>query len=399
MKKNFVALDTLRTILAVGVALGHYFYWNNTPTLFPQSFFLAVDFFFVLSGFVITQSVLADKAGDTDQFIRKFFLRRIFRLWPLYSVLFIAASSVLIFEFGRDVDPVYYFITSFFLLQSIGFDAGAKHIFQATTIGIAWSISVEFWVGLIYFPIIFSCRRRLTLVAMSCGVIAIFALLILVNFSPLALNVNLQRVGVIFTLGSVRGVLGFALGTLAFLFYKNIEKYRISAKTATFIEIFLIGVLCSLYARNGYNHQNDYVAPMIFAASIVTVAVGVGALSRFLSASIFHAFRPLSYSIYLIHPFYIYAWGFFRIPYNHELALLYIFLVVSSAVILYAVVEKPSIALGKRVVSHLRDRDQLFQPTSLSINSQIFAASLTQEVDDTAANPPSTSCSLNDLEA
>lgn len=353
MRKQFAALDTLRTILAVGVALGHYFYWNNTPTPFPQSFFLAVDFFFVLSGFVLTQSILNESSPDGESFVKKFFLRRVFRLWPLYTVVFAVETILLILDFGRDLDPAYYFLTSFLLLQSIGFDAGARQIFQATTIGIAWSISVEFWLGIVYFPAIFALRQKPNLIALSCGIAAIFALLLLINFSPLALNVNLQRVGVIFTLGSVRGLLGFALGTLAFIFYRAIDGAAINKAPATLLEIVLISSLYFLYGRNGYNHQNDYVAPIIFAIVILVVALGNGAVSKFLSMSTFRLFRPLSYAIYLVHPFFIYAWSKLGIPYGHKFSLIYIVIVVLAATILQKYIERPGIIWGKRVASHI----------------------------------------------
>lgn len=87
--ERFVTLDGLRGIAALAVITDHVY----SPTLndLLASRYLAVDFFFVLSGFVIAH-VYAERLASGLSFT-KFMRARIIRLYPLYFVgLFLGAS-------------------------------------------------------------------------------------------------------------------------------------------------------------------------------------------------------------------------------------------------------------------------------------------------------------------
>lgn len=76
-------LDALRGLAAVGVVLHHEAPLYHSPGLFPRAY-LAVDFFFMLSGFVLTlafEPKLRAGMGAGD-----FMLRRVARLWPVLAV-------------------------------------------------------------------------------------------------------------------------------------------------------------------------------------------------------------------------------------------------------------------------------------------------------------------------
>jgi peptidoglycan/LPS O-acetylase OafA/YrhL len=47
----------------------------------------AVDFFFTLSGFLITYLLIQEKEATGTICLKKFYLRRVFRIWPLYFIL------------------------------------------------------------------------------------------------------------------------------------------------------------------------------------------------------------------------------------------------------------------------------------------------------------------------
>ncbi len=56
---------------------------------------MGVVFFFVLSGFLITYLLLAEKAQFGDISIRKFYFRRLLRIWPLYLLVVIIGFFIL----------------------------------------------------------------------------------------------------------------------------------------------------------------------------------------------------------------------------------------------------------------------------------------------------------------
>ncbi|HEY8254564.1 MAG TPA: acyltransferase family protein, partial [Rhizomicrobium sp.] len=78
--KHFEILDGLRGVAAIAVLVGHASILFLQSTWVPRKL-LAVQFFFMLSGFVITHAYEGKlRAGMTW---REFMLRRIIRLYPL----------------------------------------------------------------------------------------------------------------------------------------------------------------------------------------------------------------------------------------------------------------------------------------------------------------------------
>ena len=100
--RHLPALDGVRGFAVLGVACSHIF--PGTPHSALQSLVHAafsfgsrgVDLFFVLSGFLIT-GILYDSLPDPG-FFRKFYARRILRIFPLYyGVLAAYALAALFF--------------------------------------------------------------------------------------------------------------------------------------------------------------------------------------------------------------------------------------------------------------------------------------------------------------
>src|SRR5262249_28829215 len=85
---RYIALDGWRGICAIGVALHHFpqiFLFSNAPLF--RSGWLFVDFFFVLSGFVITHAY-GGKLRSASSTL-EFMTRRFFRLYPLHLFILI----------------------------------------------------------------------------------------------------------------------------------------------------------------------------------------------------------------------------------------------------------------------------------------------------------------------
>ena len=97
--KVFVALDGMRGVAAVMVAIRHApFLWliPGTPESFMKNSYLAVDLFFVLSGFVLEYAYGQRlRAGMS---VRKFMSARFQRLYPLYVLAFLLALPNLAFK-------------------------------------------------------------------------------------------------------------------------------------------------------------------------------------------------------------------------------------------------------------------------------------------------------------
>ena len=57
--------------------------------------YVGVIFFFVLSGFLITYLLLEEKRVSATVAVKKFYMRRILRIWPLYYFLVVLGFVVL----------------------------------------------------------------------------------------------------------------------------------------------------------------------------------------------------------------------------------------------------------------------------------------------------------------
>ena len=109
---------------------------------------LGVNFFFVLSGFLITFLLIREKEDTQTISLKSFYARRILRIWPLYFlVLFIGLKIVPLFTtalpagfpvltYTHVLDPNYYifFFGNFDYL---------KNGISNAIVGILWSVSVE----------------------------------------------------------------------------------------------------------------------------------------------------------------------------------------------------------------------------------------------------------------
>jgi peptidoglycan/LPS O-acetylase OafA/YrhL len=108
----FKGLDGLRAIGALSVVFGHIELLKSdfsVPNLLHLPFYkytsghLGVILFFVLSGFLITYLLLEEKEKFKTISIKRFYFRRILRIWPIYYLILI----LLIFVFPNIIQLPY----------------------------------------------------------------------------------------------------------------------------------------------------------------------------------------------------------------------------------------------------------------------------------------------------
>jgi peptidoglycan/LPS O-acetylase OafA/YrhL len=166
-KIYFENLDGLRFLCFLLVFIYHTF--HNQAELFESSQVfhflkkdifgngnLGVNFFFVLSGFLITFLLMEEKKMNSTINIRNFYIRRILRIWPLYFIcvafgFFVYQHLVTLVgqDFTRKANIYYYllFISNFDFIQS-----GAPN---ASMLGVLWSVAIEEQFYLVW-PLILS---------------------------------------------------------------------------------------------------------------------------------------------------------------------------------------------------------------------------------------------------
>jgi peptidoglycan/LPS O-acetylase OafA/YrhL len=287
---RFVVLDSLRGVCALMVALFHF----NAYSIFKQvAFFrnayLFVDFFFVLSGFVIAanyQSRLASGFG-----IQKFMLLRFGRLYPLYFAVlicfFIAEAA-----FGGPFN---------FAPPQKSFDTALANIFLVQIFGIfsfdtwnwpGWSIAAEFWTCVLYAVIVTVWPQRLMAILVALSLISLYFIL---SQSTTGINVT-------YNFGMMRSVIGFSTGVVLFAIWEKTHSYQLDERLAFVMEVLCVCfviIFVSAVAQTNFS----LFAPFVFAVVVYVFAKERGPISSLLKHQIFVALGLLSYSTYLVHLF------------------------------------------------------------------------------------------------
>ena len=303
---RFVALDSWRGIAALMVAAYHFeatWHFHGAPML--ANSYLFVDFFFVLSGFVIAHAYGAKVNSKSD--LAAFAVRRFGRLWPLAAAVlsaFVAvevAKLVLVKVFGISTGAVPFDPEGYTPLRTL-----ASHLLLTTSLGIDqkltwngpdWSISAEFWTYLVFGSVaLFGGRWRLA----GFAAVGLIAAALLVTQSSHGMDATYE-------LGFVRCLYGFMIGQLVYALrhltvplISRGERDRVL--TATVLEIAAVGVVI-LYLSFATRGPVSYLAPFVFAIAVFIFSYEQGAVSRILTARPLRALGDWSYSIYMIHAF------------------------------------------------------------------------------------------------
>lgn len=137
-RARFGSLDGLR-FLCIAAVLWHHSPIGGPLPLLAQRGFLGVDFFFVLSGFLITTLLLREESRNGRQAgsfsLRQFYVRRALRILPPYLLVVGIAAGVYILVKGQ---TEYLVLLPFYLLFMANFLKDDIPLLSPT-----WSLSVE----------------------------------------------------------------------------------------------------------------------------------------------------------------------------------------------------------------------------------------------------------------
>jgi peptidoglycan/LPS O-acetylase OafA/YrhL len=297
---RFQALDGWRGLSAILVALFHIPVLTSFAALpFFRHSFLFVDFFFVLSGFVITFAY-DDRVTERSGFFG-FVIRRFGRLWPLHVFMLCAMIGLELVKLhlvqtygGGDQAPftgrhsVPLIFSNLALVQA----ARPEPLLSWNTP--SWSISTEFWAYLL-FALLRNAFGRYDKIV-SAAIVLVSGVLIY-GFSGRGMDV-------VAWLGFFRCLCGFFTGHLLFRLHQSAplgewRPFR-SGWIATAVEAAAILAVVLFVSAAG---RTDYgiLAPLLFAAVIYVFASEAGVLSSLLRSPPFEILGRLSYSIYMLH--------------------------------------------------------------------------------------------------
>jgi peptidoglycan/LPS O-acetylase OafA/YrhL len=152
---RFVTLDGLRGVAALIVVWFHMALRHWAPV--PAYGHLAVDLFFLLSGFVL--ALANDPRFALGLTLREFLLKRVIRLYPVYLVGFALGALALLVSMPQSLwarYPVGALIANAVLLPYPGGHAKIAPLFVMD--GPAWSLCLEFYVANLLYAV---CWKQL----------------------------------------------------------------------------------------------------------------------------------------------------------------------------------------------------------------------------------------------
>ena len=294
---RFSALDSFRGICALLVALfhlsaaSHFFYLP-----FVRNAAIFVDFFFVLSGFVLAHAY--SHKIQTAEDLKIFLIRRVGRLWPLHIfmlVLFILLETAkwgLItathiqageapFTGSASIPAIF---TNILLIHSLGFHG------VETWNGPSWSISTELWVNVIFGLVLLTHSKHSILITIAIMIVSVGALLIF----------NKGSLGATYDYGIYRCLYGFFSGVIVHRLY---ERFRTTIMPLPHAVEFTVLTAALVYTSLVHLLPTAMLTPIVFGVVIFIFSREEGAVSKIIKSTAFQYLALRSYSIYLVHSF------------------------------------------------------------------------------------------------
>jgi peptidoglycan/LPS O-acetylase OafA/YrhL len=255
-----------------------------------HNFNIGVNIFFLLSGFLITYLLLKEKERNGTIDLKRFYIRRILRIWPLY--FFLIAITPFLIHFLHESQPDYLstvlFYNNFHTIQTHSWAYPFSHF---------WSICIEEHFYLIWpLVILFIGKRKL---------ISTFVLLILLSISfrlyTCYTNPDAWYTLYLHTLSRIDVLIIGAIG--AFYYNEHPFEFRLDKVTRIALYILFIVVMC-IEKINGWD--STFLAafkPYFYVGLIAILLLDYNFNPTFphilKTNSIFHYFGKISYGIYL----------------------------------------------------------------------------------------------------
>lgn len=338
--RHLDALTGIRGIAAWAVVLYHI--RLSLLGIFPEPLvaalgkgYLAVDLFFMLSGFVIWYNYAARIVAGGREAASTFLWRRIARVWPLHGAIlavFVAFAAILAVS-GRDASgyPVGELPLHVLLLQNWGFTPRLSWNHPA------WSISTEMAAYLLFPALVLVWRwERLSsaqLLLLAAGIAAAL-------HAGFAMRGYAGLGGDITHLGLLRCLAEYTMGCLLCQLWQRWRDLRPVGPLAAAAGLAILAA-----ALLGDLPETAFV-PAAFFAGLLSLAVARGPIARLCSSRALVYLGEVSYSTYLAHFLLFILYKIAFVGPSLQLGWLgvcgFLGLVLAASVVLYHGLEKPA---------------------------------------------------------
>jgi len=296
-KHSFHLLDALRGMAAILVVTFHAPAQMQYLLNFPNSF-LAVDFFFCLSGFVIAFSY-ENRLGRLLT-LRDFIIIRVIRLYPIYLLSILIATvralsgSHLIHHLHPLSSVVALAAMSLLLIPNLFQQAPDAQLFPLNTP--AWSLFLELVANVAYGCIFLwrSARVGLPLVCM-----ASFGVLTFLAFNGSTLDNGTKGDGLAF--GFARVGFSFTAGILLFRIFNRSAHRLTGYQSLLGVAVTISLLLAALMVSGSWSRSSLFQLFVITVLFPSLVYLGASCIVPHRTADLCAFLGDMSYPLYILH--------------------------------------------------------------------------------------------------
>ena len=284
-------------------------------SLLITKLYLMVDFFFVLSGFVMCHVYGKWFSNSVDGFsFKKFTIARFARVYPLhfFTLFYLVALRVwFVTAGGKDADP--------FNLASFTWSSIPTNLLLIQSMNVhnwftwnnaAWSISTEWWMYML-FPFLvapfmcLSAAARWVVVA-ACLAGYVFIMLVIQNYVTVPESLSFIKpqptINVAYQYGFLRCLFGFVIGMMVYLGYKEEWAKKFLASGTTLILATAGFAICLHFA------VPDVLSVSFYPFILLSAAYGSQKIDAFFGNKVMQRLGDWSFSIYLVHQPIVYTY-------------------------------------------------------------------------------------------
>ena len=309
---------------------------------------IAVDFFFILSGFIITHRYLESLGSPSWDRTKHFWVLRFARIWPVHAVVVIAfvvyhRVSLHFLGYGLSADNAGFVNTVANLLMLHQFP-GSTPINPP-----AWSLAPEFGAYLAFPVLVIGLARlRSPRVALAAAAVLLVAAALIVD-NLVARDVSGSRV---YQVAWSRIAFGFMAGCLLNVGWRCLPRGRRSPHWDVAIVAAVAGILVLAWweARSGPIALPMEAYPLL-GLLVLACGASTGPVAGFLGSPVVEWAGRVSYSVYVTH-FLVIALAYsvlvreglaaHGLPVRMLLGLLVVVAIVVAGAACYYVVEEPA---------------------------------------------------------
>ena len=314
-KPYITTLTPLRGIAALLVLIYHsnlmVMPFNSSNVNF-MSGWLWVDFFFVLSGFIIFYVYGESfKETITTASYWKYIKARFARVYPLhlFTLIWCVVCAIVIINYANGLHPFFGEIInpysagpSLLLIQSLGLYGTAPLNTPS------WSLSTEWWVYMI-FPLMVPLFARIRTVGMILSALFIIAFFIFIKYflGPMSGPMpGPPTLNVLTDFGMFRCLAGFLAGMLLYRIHEEGFAYTFFKQSWVFV-VFFVGVIVAMIME-----VEDILILAFFPFIILAAAYNNTSIKKILDTTVLQRLGDWSFSIYMVHvPIMYLIWIYF----------------------------------------------------------------------------------------